>query len=66
MSETVHLSFRMLAVMLLLVLGSGCTRNQGTGAPPSPAARASSADEAFPPGLPPIGKWMLAPDGTPA
>jgi len=52
--------------MLLLVLCSGCTRNQGTVAPPTPAARTSSADEAFPPGLPPIGKWMLAPDGAPA
>lgn len=56
----------MLAVILLLVLGSGCTRNRDSVLPPSPAARASSTDEAFPPGLPPIGKWLIAADGVPA
>ena len=57
---------RLLTVVLLLALGSGCGRNQGPVVEPDQAARASSADETFPAGLPAIGKWMLAPDGMPA
>jgi len=57
---------RILMAMLLCAAGGGCVRNQGVVTGPYQAERASSADEAFPSGLPAIGKWMIAPDGAPA
>lgn len=52
--------------LLLLAALAGCTRNQGEVPGSAQGEQISSADEAFPPGLPPIGKWMLAPDDAPA
>ena len=54
------------ALVLVLAAGGGCMRNQGVVAGSDQGSRIASADEASPAGLPPIGKWMLAPDDAPA
>lgn len=57
---------RLLIIALLLVTGGGCERRAGPVEGPDQLVRASTIDEAFPSGLPPIGKWMIAPDHAPA
>jgi hypothetical protein len=64
--KLILLAFGLLTVVFLLAAGSGCVRNEGVVTGPYQTVQASSADEAFPAGLPPIGKWMIAPDDEPS
>jgi len=59
-------NFWKLSVVLWLTAGSVCGRSEDLLVRPDQAAPVSSADEAFPAGLPAIGKWMIAPDDAPA